>query len=69
MYRKRVGCRLRNLKKKEKRLRGKGKLTNRIIDKLQNYCGVAIRSNKNNLKAMQAATRATLFYFATCCIK
>ena len=37
---------LQNLKKKEKRLGGKGKLTDRIIDKLQNYYGIAIRSNK-----------------------
>ena len=63
---KRVGCRLRNLKKKEKGLGGKGKLTDRIIiDKLQNYYGIAIKSNENNLKAMQAATRATLFHVAS----
>ena len=62
---KRVGCRLRNLKKKEKGLGGKGKLTDRIIDKLQNYYGIAIRSNKNNLKAMQAATKATLSHVAS----
>ena len=49
---KRIGCRLRNLKKKEKGLGGKSKLTDRIIDKLQNYYGIDIRSNKNNLKAM-----------------
>ena len=60
-----VGCQLQNLKKKEKRLGGKGKLTDRIIDKLQNYYGIAIRSNKNNLKAMQAATRTTLFHVAS----
>ena len=60
-----VGCQLQNLKKKEKRLSGKGKLTDRIIDKLQNYYGIAIRSNKNNLKAMQAATRTTLFHVAS----
>ena len=47
---KRVGCRLQNLKKKEKGLGGKGILTDRIIDKLQNYCGIAIRSNQNKLK-------------------
>ena len=64
-FQKRVGCRLRNLKKREKGLGGKGKLTNNTIDKLQNYYGLAIRSNKNNLKAMQAATRATLFHVAS----
>ena len=50
---------------KQKWLGGKGKLTDRIIDKLQNYCRIAIRSNKNNLKAMQAGTRATLFHVAS----
>ena len=34
---KRVGSRLRTLKKKEKGLGGKGKLTKKKIDKLQNY--------------------------------
>ena len=62
---KRVGCRLRNLKKQEKGIGGKGKLTNNMIDRLQNYYGIAIRENKNNLKAMQAATRATLFHVAS----
>ena len=62
---KRIGCRLRNLKKKEKGLGGKSKLTDRIIDKLQNYYGIDIRSNKNNLKAMQAATRAILLHVAS----
>ena len=61
----RVGCRLRNLKKKDKGLGGKGKLTDCIIDKLQNFYGIAIRSNKNNLKAMQAAIEATLFHIAS----
>ena len=62
---KRVGCRLRNLKKREKGLGGKGKLTNNIIDRLQNYYGIAIRENKDNLNAMQAATRAALFHVAS----
>ena len=62
---KRVGCRLRSLKKREKGIGGKGKLTNSIIDRLQNYYGIAIRSNKNNLEGMQAATRAALFHVAS----
>ena len=62
---KRVRCRLQNLKKKEKGLGGKGKLTDCIIDKLQNYYGITIRSNKNNLKTMQAVTNATLFHVAS----
>ena len=36
-----------------------------MIDRLQNYYDIAIRENKNNLKAMQAATRATLFHVAS----
>ena len=61
---KRVGCRLRNLKIIEG-LSGKGKRTNAMIDRLQNYYGIAIRQNKNDLKKMQAAVRATLFHVAS----
>ena len=50
---------------KQKCLGGKGKLTDRMIDKLQNFYRIAIRSNKNNLKAMQAGIRATLFHVAS----
>ena len=42
---KRVGNRLRKLKKEVKGLGGKGRLTDSIIDKLQNYYGIAIRKN------------------------
>ena len=59
-----MGCRLRNFKKNIKGLSGKGKLTNAMIDRLQNYYGIAIRQNKKNLKKMQAAVRATLFHVA-----
>ena len=62
---KRVGCRLRNLKKNVKGFSGKGKLTNTMIDQLQNYYGMAIRQNKNDLKNMQAAVRATLLHVAS----
>ena len=62
---KRVRCRLRNLKKRENGHGGKGKLTNNIIDRLQNYYGIAIRENKSNLNAMQSAKRATLFHVAS----
>ena len=61
---KRVGCRLHNLKI-IKGLSGKGKRTNAMIDRLQNYYGIAIRQNKNDLKKMQAAVRATLFHVAS----
>ena len=36
-----------------------------MIDRLQNYYGIAIRSKKNNLKGMQSATKAALFDVAT----
>ena len=42
---KRVGTALRKLKKDNPGPGGKGKLTNAMIDKLQNYYGIAVRSN------------------------
>ena len=56
---KRVGTRLRNLKKTEKNIGGKGKLTDKIIDRLQNYYGIAIRSNVGDAKAMKDAIYAS----------
>ena len=57
-----VGSRLRALKRKVKNLKGRGKLTNKTIDKLQNYYGIAIRSNSSNLKQMKTSIHATLFH-------
>ena len=62
---KRVGNRLRNLKKNTKELGGKGRLTNNIIDKLQNYYGMAIRQNCGDIEAMKMATAASLFLCAS----
>ena len=62
---KRVGARLLSLKKRVKGLGGRGKLTQAIIDRLQNYYGIAIRQNVGELKKMQDATRATLFHVAS----
>ena len=62
---KRVGTRLRELKKNVKGLGGKGKLTDAVIDKLQNYYGIAIRSNVGDLKGMQSAVLASLFHVAS----
>lgn len=59
---KRVGCRLRKLKKTTRGLGGKGKLTDVLIDRLQNYYGIAIRANVGNLQAMKQATLASLFH-------
>ena len=36
-----------------------------MIDRLQNYYGINIRQNKNDLKNMQAAVRGTLFHVAS----
>ena len=62
---KRVGCRLLKLKKNVKGLGGPGRLTNVVVNRLQNYYGIAVRSNVGNLEKMQKATRATLFHVAS----
>ncbi|GFU76359.1 uncharacterized protein TNCV_3156441 [Trichonephila clavipes] len=61
---KRVGTRLRKLKSRNKGLGGEGKLTDALINKLQNYYGIAIRSNIRNLDKMQSAVIAAFFH---CC--
>ena len=58
---KQVGCRLRNLKKQEEGISGKGKLTD-MFDRLHNYYGMTVRTNKNNIKGMQAVTKAASFH-------
>ena len=58
---KRLGTGLRKLKK-EKKLGGRGRLTDNVIDAMQTYYGKAIRSNKGNVKAMQKATWAILHH-------
>ena len=57
---KRVGTALRKLKKEKKGTGGKGKLTDRMIDRLQNYYGRAIRSDVGNLSKMKNAIYASL---------
>ncbi|XP_064470221.1 uncharacterized protein LOC135384970 [Ornithodoros turicata] len=59
---KRVGCRLRKLKKVVKGLGGKGKLTDMFIDRLQNYYGIAIRSNVGDFNGMRQAVIAAFFH-------
>ncbi|GFW98760.1 uncharacterized protein TNCV_2251231 [Trichonephila clavipes] len=59
---KRVGTRLRKLKSRNKGLGGKGKLTDGLINKLENYSGIAIRSNIGNLDKMQSAVIAAFFH-------
>jgi len=52
MCKKRLGTRLRNLLKQykgtQKPLSGKGKLTEKVINSMQNYYGLAISQNSNN---------------------
>ena len=62
---KRLGTALRKLKKEAKGLGGKGKLTDSMIDKLQNYYGIAIRSNSGNLKSMKRDILASLWHCAS----
>ena len=54
---KRLGTRLRNKIKSYKGtktpLSGRGKLTDKVINSMQNYYGIAIRDNKNELYAMK----------------
>ena len=58
---KRMGCALRRIKKeyKGKKLAdgkpvgGKGRLTDKVIDRIQNYYGKAIRNNPGDLKGMR----------------
>ena len=60
-----MGTALRKLKKEKKGMGGKGKLTDRMIDKLQNYYGIAIRSNAGNLSQMKKAIYASLMHCAS----
>lgn len=66
---KRVGSRLRKLKSKTKGISGKGKLTDAFIDRLQNYYGIAVRSNIGNLDKMQQSVISALFHCASNCKK
>ena len=67
---KRVGTRLRALKKKlgtkqlsdGKRIGGPGRLPDRVIDMLQTYFGMAVRSNTTDLQAMAKACWAALMH-------
>ena len=62
---KRVGTALRKLKKEKKGLGGRGQLTDAMIDRLQNYYGIAIRSNVGDLDKMKKAIYASLFHCAS----
>lgn len=67
---KRMGCRLRNLKKQMKgqklcdgkRIEGKGRLTDKQTDSIQRMYGNAIRRNKNGLATMKQHVWAIYFH-------
>ena len=67
---KRIGSRLRQLKidwrgKKlvdGKGIGGKGRLTDAAVNKLQNYFGIAIRTNTDSIYAMKKSIYASLFH-------
>ncbi|XP_071582033.1 uncharacterized protein [Temnothorax nylanderi] len=61
---KRMGSRLRNVKKKEK-LGGKGKLTDVLIKKLTTYYGLAIRRNIDSVDYMAKAVMATYYHLCS----
>ena len=56
---------MRKLKKREKGLGGRGKLTDATIDHLQNFFGLAIRQNTGSLSGMKAGVLASLFHVAS----
>lgn len=70
---KRIGGRLRKLKTSYrgqklidgKTISGKGRLTDTIINRLQNYYGMAIRNNLNSVNDMQTNILATLYHVAS----
>ena len=52
----------------KKSLHGKGNLTNSAINSMQNYCGIAIRNNTNNIYGMKKAVGTVLIEFVILCI-
>ena len=60
---KRVGNRLRNLRNTMKTLKGRGRLTDKIINKLQNYYGLALRqSTGTTVYQLEKGVGAVLFH-------
>ena len=56
-------------KGKGKVTKAKSRLTDSVIDKLQNYFGIALRSNVGDLQKMQDAILASLFHVASSYLK
>ena len=65
MCREACGDSFEETEEREERYGGKGKLTDRIIDRLQNYYGIAIRNNVGSLSDMKRAINASLMYCAS----
>ncbi|XP_071653066.1 uncharacterized protein [Temnothorax longispinosus] len=61
---KRMGTRLRNIKKVAK-LGGKGKLTDALIKKLTTYYGLAIRRHPDSVEEMKKAIMATYYHLCS----
>jgi len=59
---KRMGTRLRNLKKKNVGLGGRNQLTGKLIDELSIYYGLAIRRNPESIEKMKNDIWATLYH-------
>ena len=57
-----MGCQLRKSKREKKDF---GELKDDVMDHLQNYYGIAIRSNVGNLQSMKSAVFAALFHVAS----
>ncbi|XP_046737741.1 uncharacterized protein LOC124406385 [Diprion similis] len=62
---KRMGSRLRNIVKKNKKLGGKGQLTGKFIDKLTVYYGLAIRRHSASVHDMHEAIWATFDHYSS----
>ena len=60
-----MGTALRKLKRENPGLGRKDKITDGTIDKLQNYYGIAIRSNVGNLAGMMKSIHASLVHCAS----
>ena len=50
---------------KGEKQKAKSRLNDSVIDKLQNYFGIALRSKVGNVKEMQSAIRASMFHIAS----
>lgn len=62
---KRMGTRLRNVKKAKNGLGGRGKLTGKMIDKLTVYYGLAIRRNPDSAEKMKNDIWATYYHYSS----